>query len=275
LHSEHGFQVLARAPGRAKSLLKINLSEDAAPLLFKDVPLVVLVNKMSGSLSELIAQVIQDHARGLVIGDSTTSGKGTMQTRFYTDNTLYIEDHDKRKAIFKVTTAKFFGASGHSVQETGLLSDIQIISLTESLGRTERDRQNVLNNKETLPAVEDINAAEPFLNTQLINALKKQSRERQQKSDDFALIQSISQRVMAADSLTLAPSQAYSEIDQILIKQKIFNLSVEQVLAEIKQIYFGMNSDFVLEEALAITRDYSTRLQQKKSVGSILGSSAN
>ena len=56
-----------------------------------DGPLVVLIDKLSASASEIFAGVIKDYGRGLIIGDSSTFGKGTVQS------IVQINDHTRRR----------------------------------------------------------------------------------------------------------------------------------------------------------------------------------
>lgn len=78
-----------------------------------DLPLVVLVNEMSASASEILAAAVQDHGRGTVIG-SQTYGKGIVQTL------VYFEDG----AGMQYTSASYFTPSGKSIHETGVMPDI-------------------------------------------------------------------------------------------------------------------------------------------------------
>lgn len=78
-----------------------------------DLPLVVLVNEMSASASEILAAAVQDHGRGTVIG-SQTYGKGIVQTL------VYFEDG----AGMQYTSASYFTPSGKSIHETGVTPDI-------------------------------------------------------------------------------------------------------------------------------------------------------
>ena len=85
------------------------------PVLSEDVPLVVLVNKSSASASEIIAGVIQDLDRGLILG-KTTFGKGLVQQPKSLNDTISI----------KVTNAKYYIPSGRLIQKEdyGLLKDM-------------------------------------------------------------------------------------------------------------------------------------------------------
>src|SRR5687767_4424015 len=74
---------------------------------FADLPLVVLVSKHSASASEIVAGAIQDHDRGLIVGE-TTFGKGLVQTIMPLRNV--------RGYALALTTARYYTPSGRSIQ---------------------------------------------------------------------------------------------------------------------------------------------------------------
>jgi carboxyl-terminal processing protease len=95
----------------------IDIIRDQDPQLVYSGPLVVLVNRMSASASEIFAGAIQDYQRGIVIGEQTF-GKGTVQSLF-----------PLSKGQLKVTTAKYYRISGQSTQHKGIIPDLQYPSL--------------------------------------------------------------------------------------------------------------------------------------------------
>jgi carboxyl-terminal processing protease len=97
-------------------------------------PLVVLVDRHSASASEIFAGAIQDHGAGVVVGDSRTFGKGTVQMVMGLDDGPFAKffSNDKReKGAVKVTVQKFYRATGGSTQAMGVESDIVIPSPTD------------------------------------------------------------------------------------------------------------------------------------------------
>lgn len=102
-----------------------------------DGPLAVLVNKQSASASEIFAGAIQDYGRGIIVGDSRTYGKGSVQ------NVIEIAGTGGRESngAMKVTVSKFYRPSGKSNQEKGVPSDVVIPDLFEvsDLGESEND----------------------------------------------------------------------------------------------------------------------------------------
>jgi carboxyl-terminal processing protease len=88
-------------------------------------PMVVLVNRTSASASEIVAGALQDYGRAVLVGDSQSHGKGTVQT-------VLPLGQDKLGSM-KVTTASFYRINGASTQRKGVASDIVIPSTLEGL----------------------------------------------------------------------------------------------------------------------------------------------
>lgn len=108
---------------------RINLYGDTDSGTLYDGPLIVLVNRLSASASEIFAGAIQDYGRGLVVG-SNTFGKGTVQT---------LDELDLGQV--KLTRAKFYRISGDSTQNRGVAPDIPFPSLVdpETIGESSLD----------------------------------------------------------------------------------------------------------------------------------------
>ncbi len=91
-------------------------------------PLVVLISRFSASASEIVAGALQDYGRGLVVGDTSTFGKGTVQTIVPLGSVMdqagirYAFD----PGALKVTVSKFYRPSGASTELRGVGSDIII-----------------------------------------------------------------------------------------------------------------------------------------------------
>jgi carboxyl-terminal processing protease len=84
-------------------------------------PLVVIVDRLSASASEIFAAAIQDYRRGIVIG-SQTFGKGTVQNPV--DLNQFLPDLPKRAGQIKLTVSKFYRINGGSTQNLGVIPDI-------------------------------------------------------------------------------------------------------------------------------------------------------
>ena len=96
---------------------------------YYDGPLVVLINRLSASASEIFAGAIQDYSRGLIVGDRSF-GKGTVQTLIpLTEGQL------------KITESKFYRISGDSTQHRGVVPDLEFPSIydAEEIGESSLD----------------------------------------------------------------------------------------------------------------------------------------
>lgn len=95
-----------------------------------DGPMVVLIDHLSASASEIFAGVIKDYGRGLIIGDSSTFGKGTVQSIVPINERLRSRDIPPLGAL-KLTIQQFYRANGESTQVKGVTPHIHIPSLRD------------------------------------------------------------------------------------------------------------------------------------------------
>jgi carboxyl-terminal processing protease len=103
---------------------RLEVEYDDDPKLVYDGPLVVLVDRISASASEIFAAAIQDYKRGIVIGGQTY-GKGTVQNAI--DLNRFMKASSKLGQI-KMTIAKFYRVDGGSTQHVGVIPDISFPS---------------------------------------------------------------------------------------------------------------------------------------------------
>ncbi|MCD6258167.1 MAG: S41 family peptidase [Helicobacteraceae bacterium] len=100
--------------GRQESDNKVYYASKSATVT--DVPLVVLVNAGSASASEIVSGALQDHKRGVVIGENTF-GKGSVQV------VLPISEDE----AIKLTIARYYLPSGKTIQAVGVKPDIKVL----------------------------------------------------------------------------------------------------------------------------------------------------
>ncbi len=105
----------------------VQVLRDQDPKAIYDGPLVILVSRLSASASEILAAALQDYGRAVIVGDSKTHGKGTVQT------VLPLDRSDPRMGSLKVTAASFHRVNGQSTQKHGVSSDITIPSMLETM----------------------------------------------------------------------------------------------------------------------------------------------
>ena len=115
---------------QAKGPDGIRLYEDDDAGTAWDGPLVVLIDHFSASASEIFAGVIKDYGRGLIIGDSSTYGKGTVQQIVELNEVLRGKDYPPLGAL-KLTIQQFYRANGESTQVKGVTPHIHIASLRD------------------------------------------------------------------------------------------------------------------------------------------------
>ncbi len=104
-----------------------------------DGPLVVMVNEFSASASEIFAAAMQDYGRALVIGSTSTFGKGTVQRNIGLDPVYGFSSTSDELGSVKLTLQKFYRITGASTQLRGVAADIVIPDNYEYMKLREKD----------------------------------------------------------------------------------------------------------------------------------------
>jgi carboxyl-terminal processing protease len=130
-----------------------NVLNDKDPRVQYTGPLVVLVNKYSASASEILAAAVQDYKRGIIMGSTSTYGKGTVQRVVDLDETLPAELNSlKPFGSLKFTMQKFYRITGASTQFKGVASDIVLPDVYSYLDQGEKEMDYPLKWDEIKPA---------------------------------------------------------------------------------------------------------------------------
>ncbi len=165
--------------------VEVGSDDDGATLY--DGPLVVLTSRFSASASEILAGALQDYGRAVIVGDSSTFGKGTVQTIMPLAQIMQREGLTPAEdpGALKTTISKFYRPSGKSTQIEGVKSDIVLPSLTDIPEISENEMQNPLP-WDTVPSslFASRDRVGPYLST-----LRARSAERVAKDPDFIELQ--------------------------------------------------------------------------------------
>ena len=170
--------VQVRSSGQRKEV-----HEDKDERIQWDGPLVILVNELSASASEILAAAMQDYKRAVIIGSKQTFGKGTVQNIFPLDDIVRGNEHGDLGAI-KLTTQKFYRINGGSTQLEGVKSDIVVPDRYSYIDLGERDQQNPLGWDKITAA--DYKVWDGYIDFE--DAVKK-SKERMAKNEQIKLIE--------------------------------------------------------------------------------------
>ena len=144
-------------------------------------PLVILVNELSASASEIFAAAMQDYNRAVILGSKQTFGKGTVQNIVPLNRVVH---YSKPLGALKMTIQKFYRINGGSTQLKGVSSDIVVPDRYTYMKIGERDEDNPLDWDKIAPAkYQALDFYENF------NEVVKKSTERVNKNPQFQLIE--------------------------------------------------------------------------------------
>jgi carboxyl-terminal processing protease len=215
-------------------------------------PLVVLQSKFSASASEIFAGAIQDYRRGLVIGDRTSHGKGTVQSLVNLGQYLFRIGNAPSMGALKITIQQFYRPNGDSTQNRGVVSDVELPSLTTHLDVGEADLDHALAFDRISPAsYEKAN----MVDQGMVEELRARSKQRVTASPDFQKAMKTIERYKQQKErkrVSLNESKFLAERAELNAEKEEEN-QFDQLDDPNRPV---VKRDYYFNEALAVTLDY-------------------
>lgn len=213
---------------------------DTDPAVAFRRPMVLLINRISASASEIVAGALQDYGRAVLVGDPQTHGKGTVQT--------IIPLGDEKLGQIKVTTASYYRISGLSTQLRGVRPDLIVPSIFDTLDLGEDKLPNAMP-WTSVPAAEYT----PVWNTaNWIRTLKARSAERLAKNARYANNCRLIQHVREMNERPTVPLEKQARIKLAAAESEIQRLQNEETKPDEG---LGNTDDVILNEALHVLAD--------------------
>ncbi|MBX3745474.1 MAG: carboxy terminal-processing peptidase [Verrucomicrobiae bacterium] len=160
------------------------LLQDDNPKIVWDGPIAIAVGHQSASASEIVAAALQDYGRAVVVGDSATHGKGTVQTlipltQFFSQRTV-----GPYAGKLKFTVSKFYRIAGGTTQKYGVTPDIALPTILDHMELGESYLPNCLPADRTTPLrFQRMDHVDPYL-----AVLRERSANRVAVSREYAYI---------------------------------------------------------------------------------------
>ncbi|HUR58481.1 MAG TPA: carboxy terminal-processing peptidase [Opitutaceae bacterium] len=164
---------------------EIQVDRDSNPRIAYEGPLAVLVDRFSASASEIVAGALQNYGRAIVIGDSSTHGKGSVQQVVEMKQlSRALAFSPVKTGAAKFTIQKYYLPSGASTQLKGVVPDISLPAINDYLPIGESDLPRALVWDQIPTSSFDGGPLDP----KVVTPLKQSSLERQAKLEEFAYL---------------------------------------------------------------------------------------
>ncbi len=185
-------------------------------------PLVVLCNRLSASASEIFAGAIKDYGRGIIVGDTTTHGKGTVQNVMPVSRKLFQFLQPNDRGALKLTINQFYRINGMSTQNDGVHSDIVLPSLIDHMDLGESFMDNALKASKVDPIK---HADYKQVQAEWVKILQQNSKTRVAADKDFQKIEKrianyIERKKRKSVSLNEATMKKERELDKKLADEE-------------------------------------------------------
>jgi carboxyl-terminal processing protease len=197
LFIDEGPVVQVKASGQKPKVLS-----DSKSGVVYDGPLVVMVNQFSASASEIFAAAIQDYKRGIIIGSSSTFGKGTVQNVVDMDRAVSIHYNDlKPLGALKLKIQKYYRINGGTPQLKGVQPDIIMADNYMYIPYGEKEQDYALPYDEIEAAEYDVWGKGVSAYSEIVD----RSMSRMDTNSKFALIESYARWIKEERENTMVP----------------------------------------------------------------------
>lgn len=244
-----------------------------------DGPLVVMINHFSASASEILAAAIQDYDRGIIMGASSSFGKGTVQRFYDLDQKLLASEREYSPlGAVKVTTQKFYRINGGTTQLKGVLPDILVPDPYNYIEVGEKEQEFVMPWDEIPAAVyspwkPNYNEGKIIANSE--KRIKKEAtfqgidenakRLKEQREDTYVSLnlEKFSEYQRRLDK----EAEKYDNLMQIIETMKVYNMQQDMEAFEGDSIKIDINNkwleklrkDIYLNEAVNVIAEMSAK----------------
>jgi len=208
---------------------QVSVDSDPDPGVLYDGPLVVMINRFSASASEITAAALQDYGRAIVVGDTSTHGKGTVQELRMLHPYVWAATPAATNdpGTLKITKGKFYRITGASTQLKGVASDIVLpdkLDHSPLVGETALDYPLPWDTIEPV-SFDKLNLVQPYL-----GELRQRSAARLATNQDFAFInQNIAEYEKSQEDrmATINENDAIKEDEQVAAQNQAYNDELE------------------------------------------------
>jgi carboxyl-terminal processing protease len=242
-----GFFIKSGPVVQVKYSENIDIHRDTDPAVYWDGPLVVLIDKLSASASEIFAGAIRDYNRGLIIGPSKTFGKGTVQD---------LRDLGGNGAI-KVTIQLFYQPSGTSNNMNGIEPNIYVPDLIQLYDYDESKMKFPLTWK-PIPRADFKAYNTEYISPFIVSTLDRATRARRRNDPQFKTLEE-----------KIEKYRKQVETKQVSLKKRVdgsgdYEEEIEKRgdAGEKEKAVFNLDKDLFLKEAFRITGDYVDALRK-------------
>ena len=241
--------------------------DDEIPGTLWNGPLVLICNRLSASASEIFAGAIKDYHRGIIIGDFTTHGKGTVQNLMEVAPSQMFRLFDSPdRGKLKLTIQQFYRVNGDSTQNYGVRSDIVLPSILDHMDMGESFLDHALPFHKITEARYSVNA---LVNPETISALQTRSQQRVTAQPDLQKLTKAIARYeerKSRETITLSEESLRKEREIDELTEKELDPEAEEAIDDIrsdeeKPVF---KQDAYTDEVLAITLDYVQGAEQPR-----------
>jgi len=238
------------------------IHSDVEPGAVYTGPLVVVCNRLSASASEIFAGVIKDYKRGIIIGDTTTHGKGTVQNVMPVSNQMFSFLKGQDLGALKLTINQFYRVNGDSTQNRGVRSDIVLPSLIDNMDLGESFLDDAMEfDKTEIAPFESVGMVSPTILDQLKQASSKRivaDKEFKETQDEIAkylekknqktisLVEAVRRKELAndkeKDDKKKDEDKKDSAADKDIFKKDYYNNEILNITVDYMNVLKNMNT---------------------------------